>query len=305
MLPVTHAGSAATTPGRHILTPHRTATRHRNLTITGPTAAGAPQPPLVCEWQPAAAANGDAPPPRDCLPQIDWSLMDGVLLLRAGHQMTLASLVVTQIRYGAPGARPAARAQRRPAAGVTRPGPHSTHPRYGPGAGPEFLWGEGPASVVAFVNVVWRSPVCMPPAGSGPAPAGGNSSAGGAGAGGRIAVVAVSGRECLRDASGGEECFVFSLEADAGRLAVAPRAEDLGAEGGDGVSGGSRGVENLPGGGVYTCAAQRALPAARARALGRARRPPSPLCYSGAAARAHRRWRNSAATTTAGGRSPT
>ena len=78
--------------------------------------------------QPPAPAHADwGPQP----PLVDFSTMAGVLRVCAGARLTLRGVAVTRVRYG-------------------------------PGAGPEFVTGEGPASEVAFRDVIWRSHVCLP-----------------------------------------------------------------------------------------------------------------------------------------------
>lgn len=115
---------------------------------------------------------------------------------------------------------------------------------YGPGAGTDFLRGEGPTSVIHFDDVTWRRRVCLPSdegdesitaaaaksaanLSAIAAPRGGAAGGGSGGAApGPAAPVMASERVCI-----GGECYDRALKITYAKILGEPRAQDLGTSG--------------------------------------------------------------------------
>ncbi|GBF87404.1 hypothetical protein Rsub_00115 [Raphidocelis subcapitata] len=168
--------------------------------------------PLLIDRNVTIAAAAGAAGPAGGPPLMDFGLLDGLLVLRAGAVLTLKDLQVTKIRYG-------------------------------PGAGADFARGEGPASVLAFQNVIWRVVVCLPAnvSRNGTASFAAAAAAGGAPQGpnpeGKGTAPVHQESVCLAPG----ECYSDALHVVSARIPVAPRASDIGGtlhgagQGADGV----------------------------------------------------------------------
>jgi len=112
--------TASLFPGHGIGRPRGPVVIDRNVTVTsafdassGSTITGRPPSPST-------------PDP----PTIDFSQLQGVVLLRAGAALAFSHVIVTRIHYG-------------------------------PGIGADFVRGEGSRSVVRFDDVIWRREICF------------------------------------------------------------------------------------------------------------------------------------------------